>query len=106
MEDGETDAIRAAQRHIRRSGFDEDILHVAGYLETLIHGTTFAASGEIAAEGIRRQDRLHVHFWGSDMEGNHWVAGIISVYHRKWRMWCRPRGARDTALAVIAHQAV
>ena len=67
--DGVTNAIRAAQGHSFRSGVIEDVLPVAEYMETLIHGATLDAAKRIVEEGIARQDRLRVHLWGSDMKG-------------------------------------
>ena len=69
MRDGVTDAIRAAQGHIRQSGVRGDVLPVAEHMETLIHGATLSDVKMIADEGIRRRDLSHVRLWGSDMGG-------------------------------------
>ena len=69
MGDGETNAIRASQCHSRESGVGEDVLPVAEFLETLIHGTTLVVAKKTVGGVIHRRGRLHVHLWESDMAG-------------------------------------
>ena len=69
MADNKTVAVRACQGHSNASGAAGDILPIADNLTTLIHGTTYVAARSIVNEGISKMDRLHVHFYESDLEG-------------------------------------
>ena len=69
MGDMETVAIRASQCHSASSGVADNILPVVGNLVSIVHGTTLNAAKSIVHEGISKADRLHIHFYESDLEG-------------------------------------
>ena len=55
--------IRCAQGQSSGSGVRPDVLQIAQGAKYVIHGTTLAAAHCIEKEGIRKGDRLHVHFY-------------------------------------------
>ena len=54
--------VRCAQGHSSGSGVRPNVLPVATDLKYIIHGASLAAARCIAREGMRKGDRLHVHF--------------------------------------------